>query len=272
MARIEDLKVLIISLPGAEDRRARMRRQLDPLGFDYAFFDAVDGRGLDVPAHRAYDARRRRAFGRDMAGCELGCLLSHRAVYERMLAERLDPVLVLEDDAVLADDFKAVLAALLDTTQSYDLVRFIGKAKLARLRQRRICCLCQGHWLTRLETTPGDAYAYLIRLSGAEKLLPHLQRNWLPVDALMGRRWQHGLDWFIVQPAVADFDQGSDSQIEPKRFDKTLQIGGMERALYPLTRALHKLGDGLGKRWSYWSSWVEDRRRGQEAGPTRVGR
>lgn len=262
MVGSQELKVLVINLPAAADRRAAMRRQLDALGLAYEFVEAIDGRGFDVTAHPAYDTgRRRRAFGRDMTGGELGCLLSHRAVYEKIVAEDLDPVLVLEDDAVLGPDFVAVLASLLAAPLPYDLVRFIGSSKLARLRQRPVWPLAGGHWLVRLETTPGGAYAYLMRRAAAQKLLPFLQRNWLPIDALMGRRWEHGLDWFVVQPAVADHDAAVESIIGMTRFEKGLRLGGVERLLYPLTRAAYKVSETIGKRLSYWSSWAEDRRR-----------
>ncbi|WP_420345766.1 glycosyltransferase family 25 protein [Pelagibius sp.] len=272
------VKVLVISLSDAEDRRAIMRARLDPLGLDYAFVEGVDGRRFDVLAHPAYDSpRRRRGFGRDMTGGELGCLLSHRKVMEIMVAERLDPVLVLEDDAVLAPDLMAVLHALLACPVPYDAVRLIGSPKLARLTQRRVWPLAPGYWLNRLETTPGGAYAYLLRRSGAEKLLPYLQRNWLPVDALMGRAWDHGLDWFIVQPGVTDYDRAVGSHIGETRFDKTLQLTAAERLTYPLTRAGQKLSETFGKRRVYWATRAADRRwrrqaekQGGAAPPARV--
>ena len=243
-----------------------MRRQLAALGLDFAFVEGVDGRGFDVAAHPAYDApRRRRAFGRDMTGGELGCLLSHRSVYEAMVAEDLDPVLVLEDDAVLGADFPAVLASILRLPRPFDLVRFIGHPKIERQRQRRLCDLDRGHRLVRLEGTPGGAYAYLIRRSGAEKLLPALQRNWLPVDVMMGRSWQHGLDWAAVQPAVAYIDHALGSHIGDQRFDKTLAKGAAALPGHRLRRARHTLSESLYKRLAYWAAWPADRRRLREA-------
>lgn len=258
--------VRVISLPEAEARRAKMRRRLAALGLDFAFVEGVDGRGFDVAAHPAYDApRRRRAFGRDMTGGELGCLLSHRSVYEAMVAEDLDPVLVLEDDAVLGADFPAVLASILRLPRPFDLVRFIGYPKIAHLRQRRLCDLDRGYRLVRLATTPGGAYAYLIRRSGAEKLLPALQRNWLPVDVTMGRSWAHGLDWAVVQPAVTDYDRALDSHIGEERFHKPA-VNGIGATGYLLGRARHTLTESLNKRLAYWSAWPADRRRLKEVG------
>lgn len=255
------LRVLVITLPDAQERREQIRQLLTALGLPFEFFPGVDGRAFDVAAHPAYDsARRRRAFGRDLTSGEIGCLLSHRAVYEKMLAESLDEVLVLEDDVLLGPDFLRVLAALRDCPVPYDMVRFLGAPKIARLPQRHVYHLVGNYWLSRLATTPGGAYAYLIRLQGAKKLLPFLQRNWLPVDTLMGRSWEHGLQWFAVQPSPCDYDRRFDSAIGDARFDKALALRGVERLTFPLTRALHKLSEAIGKRSFYWRQRLADRR------------
>ncbi|MEQ8357181.1 MAG: glycosyltransferase family 25 protein [Kiloniellaceae bacterium] len=255
------VKILVINLRGSTERRDRMRRQLEALGLDFDFVDAVDGRGFDLATHPAYDGpRRRRAYGRDLSGGELGCLLSHRSIYEKMLAEGLEQVLVLEDDVILGADFLAVLPSILAASADCDVVRFLSARKIARLRQRRVAPLAGGYWLARLETTPGGAYAYLIRRRGAEKLLPFMQRNWLPVDTLMGRSWETGLRWLIVCPALADYDRDIDPDISFSRYDKGARRGGAGRLAYRLSRARFKLLETLGKRRVYWSAWAADRR------------
>ena len=257
----QTVPILVISLAGEEERRKRVRKQIEALGLVFEFFPAVDGRKLNPMASPAYDSvRRRRAFGRDLTGGEIGCLLSHRAIYEKMVAEALDEVLVLEDDAILGPDFPSVLAALQRRPVPYDMIRFFGDPKIAQLPQRYLCPLVGDYRLSRLATTPGGAQAYLIRLQGAKKLLPFMQRNWLPVDILMGRSWEHGLQWFTVQPSPSDYDRTLESAIGNTRFDKSLALGGAERLIYPITRALHKMSEGIGKRSFYWSKWPADRR------------
>ncbi len=254
-----DLKILVINLARSSERRAGMRRQLEALGVDFEFVAAVDGRDFDVQAHPAYDSpRRRRAFGRDLNGGELGCLLSHRAIFQRMVDEGLEQVLVLEDDVVLGADFLAVMPSILAAAEHYDIVRFLSASKIARLRQRRVLPLAKGYSLARLETTPGGAYAYLIRRRAAERLLPLMQRNWLPVDTLMGRAWEHGLNWLIVWPALADYDRNIDPDISFARYYKGAQLRGAEKLRYRLTRAWFKIAETVGKRWVFWSRWWAD--------------
>ena len=258
--------ILVINLARAEARRAKVRERLEAQGLDFEFVEAVDGRGIEPAAHPLYDAaRRRRVFGRDLTGGEIGCFLSHRSILERMVAEEIEEVLVLEDDAILGPDFLTVLAAIRACPVPYDMVRFFGDPRTARRRQRRLFPLGERHWLTRLATASSGAQVYLIRLSGARCLLPHMQRIWIPVDALMGRSWTHGLRWFTVSPPVADYDRAMGSDIGDDRFFVTLDSGPAQRALHLLSRFAFKFSTAVGKRWIYWSAWPGDRRYRQRA-------
>ncbi|NIA71079.1 glycosyltransferase family 25 protein [Pelagibius litoralis] len=258
---MQAVKVLVINLARAEARREGMRRRLDALGLDYEFIAAVDGRQLDVTSHPAYDRKRRRyAYGRDLTAAELGCALSHRAACERLLAGDLDQVLVLEDDAVFGPDFPAVMAAILACDTPFDMVRFVDGAKLQRRRRRRVASLTGDYWLVRPETTLGGAHAYLLRRSGAEKLLPAMQRNWLAVDSLMGRSWDHGLVWFTVEPVPVAPDVALESTIGTLRHEKVMETGLAHRLAFPAIRALRKVQETVGKRRVYWFTWAEDRR------------
>jgi glycosyl transferase family 25 len=253
--------ILVINLARAEIRRAKIRERLEAQGLAFEFVEAVDGRHIDPAAHPLYDAeRRRRVFGRDLTGGEIGCFLSHRSILERMVAERIEEVLVLEDDAILGPDFLAVLAAIRACPVPYDMVRFFGDPRTARRRQRRLFPLGGHHWLTRLATASSGAQVYLIRLGGARRLLPRMQRIWMPVDALMGRSWAHGLRWFTVNPPVADYDRSLGSDIGDDRFFVTFKLGPARRALHLLSRFAFKAVTAMGKRWTYWSAWPSDRR------------
>ena len=67
-----------------------MTERLNPLGVNYSFIEAVNGSALDLKTLPVYDgARRRMLFGRDMSKGELGCLLSHRAIYQKIVDEKI---------------------------------------------------------------------------------------------------------------------------------------------------------------------------------------
>jgi glycosyl transferase family 25 len=259
-----NFKTFVITLPEAKERQVHMTKMLNNLGIPFAFFDAVDGRGFDVPSHPAYNKTLRRLyFGRDMTGGEMGVMLSHRKIYEQMIAENIDMALIFEDDAlVIGEGFRAVVEALVSGEQDFDLVRFLGSDKVAALRQYKKRMITNQHSLNRLRTTPGGAHAYIIRRSGAEKMLKVLRRVYLPIDTLMGHIWLSGLKAYVTQPGMVIQDEAQEQFIGAARFRKKPETRGAMRALFPLTRAGFKAYEGVMKNISYTRGRFQDRRGG----------
>lgn len=171
-------RIFVVSLRRATERRERLKERLAGLG--YEFLDAVDKLDLDrdrLLREGRYDERAtRRAyrFRKDMTLGAIGCALSHRALYERMLASGWERMLVLEDDVVPR---AGALAALPDTLRElpakWDLCylgywRNEGVTPRGRLRQAAYVALAP-LGLSRWRT--GEALRLLPR-----RFSPHLRR------------------------------------------------------------------------------------------------
>ncbi len=255
-------RIFVINLERDQLRREQMRERLDALGLAFEFLPAVLGTAIDLDTCPHYDgARRRRYFGRDMTQGEVGCLLSHRRIYEIMLRDDVACALVLEDDVTFEPDFAEVLRALMDNPVKWDMVRFLGSPKIYRLGRRLIAPLVGRYWIARIPGTHGGAHGYLLTQNAARILLAHTARSWLPIDTLQGRCWETGLESVVVHPAPLWPDPAAGTTISDVRFDKTLRIGGLDRLLYPLRRFALKLGETIGKRRVYWGAWNRDGRR-----------
>lgn len=89
------MKAVVINLARRPDRLALFMTRWERLGLDVELevFEAVDGNEVPVPDYWAENAGA------------YGCYVSHL----RVLREATGPVLVLEDDAVFADDFSRVV-------------------------------------------------------------------------------------------------------------------------------------------------------------------
>lgn len=251
----------VINMAKHAERRAAMTERLGAIGLPFTFFEAVDGYALSLADCQVYDgARRRRWFGRDMTQGEVGCLMSHRAIYQRMVDEDIPVALVLEDDVMFEAEFPAVLAALLASPVRWDMVRFLGSPKIYKLGRREIADLVPGYRLARIPGTHGGTHAYLMTLHAARVLLRHTQRSWVPIDTLQGRCWTTGLESLVIHPAPLHTDEAAGSTIGDARFDKTVRLTGWSKALFPARRFWFKLCETAGKRYVYWSSLFRDRR------------
>ena len=157
----------VISIKSEDARRNAIKAHLDSLGIEFSFFDAVDGRHMNVLEHPGYDCKRRRACnGVDLKPGELGCILSHRTLYEHCLKQGHEYVLILEDDARLHEDTKDALEALIQSKHNFAIIRLFGSPKVARGKHRKIIPLIKDFWLVRLRTLHGGTHATLMRNSG----------------------------------------------------------------------------------------------------------
>lgn len=101
------MRVFLINLVRNPERLASAVRQLTRLGISYERVDAVDGKTLsDEACRRAVNRFRWTcAVGRAIRAGEIGCAMSHYAIYRRMIEEGIPYACVLEDDVLLADAF-----------------------------------------------------------------------------------------------------------------------------------------------------------------------
>jgi glycosyl transferase, family 25 len=185
---------LVISLPIATARRAMQAAQLGRLGIAHRFLDATAV--ADIPP--AELARLERAWCRPLRPAEVACALSHRRAWKEVAAGQ-GPVLILEDDAVLAPDTAAVIAALagradLDcvTLETFTLPKVLGPPRPLPVA---------GYALSEVFRDSGGAAAYLLWPEGARKLLRG-RPGFLPLaDAAINLA--RGLRKHQVEPACA---------------------------------------------------------------------
>ena len=251
--------IFVINLEHSADRRAAMIARLDPLHVNYSFFKAVNGQALDIDALPAYAKTRRRLFfGRDLTKGEIGCLLSHKAVYQHIVDNNIDRAIILEDDVFIEPAFPQIIREIIQSPVKWDVIRFLAYDKVQKIGRDVFALPSKPHVLARIPTTSGGAYCYMVNQKAARAFLHHMQKNVLPVDILHGYVWRTGLETFILRPSPVAADLMNESTIGVVRFDKTIKLTGWQKAVYPLTRAWLKFSELVGKRVSYWASWPRD--------------
>lgn len=116
------MKVYLINLERNVDRLQSASRQLGAQGIDFERFSAVDGSALTNADRKRVMARfhARMARHNPLTKGELGCALSHAAIWRKMIEGQIPVALVLEDDVQLSDRFTRALARV---TESMDVDR-----------------------------------------------------------------------------------------------------------------------------------------------------
>ena len=258
------IHVYVISLSDETLRRKSVKNKLNGIFDKFEFFEAIDGKKENLLKHKDYQGLKRRlCYGKDLTQGELGCCFSHRALLEKIVTKKIPISLVLEDDFILFKNFRVVLDRLIGCSYPWEVVRFLGKPKIARLMQRKVTKLYKDYYLTRLSTSPGGAYAYIISYNGARKLLKSMKKISCPNDTIMGLPWKSGLDVLTIQPAIASWDRDFESAIGDERYEKNKLIG-WEKGVYPITRAAFKFKVGLLKKLFYFLYFFKDKRFNRE--------
>lgn len=108
----DDFPILVISLSDAKDRQSKIEKDLSSYGLPFEFHTAVDGRkGLDETYNALVDRPKLyHNANRQVADGEIACALSHHEIYTRIVTENLAGAIILEDDAIIGDDFADFVA------------------------------------------------------------------------------------------------------------------------------------------------------------------
>lgn len=101
------IPVFLVNLDRNPERLESAKRQLDALGVPFERIAAVDGSRLSAAEVRGAvnRFRWRCAVGRPVRLGEIGCAMSHHAIYRRMIRENIPVVCILEDDVLLEPTF-----------------------------------------------------------------------------------------------------------------------------------------------------------------------
>ncbi len=192
------MNVFLINLDKNTDRLVSADEQLHRLGVSYERFSAINGKALsDVERKRLSSSFRSwLCLAHVIKGGELGCALSHMAVYRLMVERQLPYALVLEDDVILSDRFP-------------DVLQMAEQYVNSNLPQVILFSDWGGEGGSSYENglqelqSAGCADAYLITLSAA-KLILRVNQPVICVADAWGR-WvrRHGLKLYRAYPTTA---------------------------------------------------------------------
>lgn len=236
-AKLDDVAILCVNLARAPDRRAQMQVEAARLGLDIGFVDAVDGRSLSDAERAAYDpAARRRTWRAEMTSNEIACVLSHRKALETFLGGDKPFLVLLEDDAVLAEDFADTVAELASAPALWRLVRL--ETRLADDPGRAVAALPSGRKLVvKRKWTLGGA-ATLFSRGSAQRFLEGSARFFEAYDNLLGRPGvAGGVIFELDQPVVAE--RGVESTLETQA-SRAAPAKKRMRAWWRLTKSLER--------------------------------
>lgn len=160
------MKIFVINLPSAVERRQFQEAQLSKLGLDYEVLSATSTNDI---SDETYD-KHYFDWQRPLKTVEVACYYSHRSVWQKIIDSN-SPALILEDDALLSKYSAEVLESLERfTTADFVQLEVRNRKKLIAKKGLQIT---SKHKLHRLYLDRTGAAGYVLWPSGARKLMNH---------------------------------------------------------------------------------------------------
>lgn len=111
------MKIYVINVPVATERRAMQEAQAARFGLDMHFISAIDAEGLSD----AFCQRAANNWTRSVSKKDIACFLSHRHVWS-LAAQEDGPVMIIEDDVVFSPAIPGVLAHIAARRDAYNVI------------------------------------------------------------------------------------------------------------------------------------------------------
>jgi glycosyl transferase family 25 len=228
------VRCFVINLEDEVGRRTAIERQLRDLRLSHEIMPAI--RGSTIPSHewaRYYDhVRFERIYGRRIRPGELGCALSHLAVYRAVVERDLPFCFVLEDDAWLNPNVPALLQAIEARYRSDDPVLLLLSGATS-VRGAAYDRLWSGY-VVSVATAAFGAHAYVVSNAAARRLLDALHPVRHVADCWTWLHRHAHVRVLALRPTAVTLDLSGESSIAtdiPAPQDARTRLAGLGRTL-----------------------------------------
>lgn len=175
----DKLPLFVINLDSSKNKMAFMKNQLECAGLNYERISAVCGADFaDAELKAVYSEKdNKKHYHRDLTLGEIGCYMSHRKAWQKMVAEHIELAVIVEDDVNIESSYFA-LADYIEILSSYDLIKLTDNQDISPANSRPLSTTAEVVSYNRI---PNCTTGYIISISGAKKMLSRKQ-FFRPVD------------------------------------------------------------------------------------------
>ncbi|MDC9727543.1 MAG: glycosyltransferase family 25 protein [Candidatus Thioglobus sp.] len=217
---LKTIPIFVVNLPQSIEKRKHIRALCDKYRLNPEFIDAVDGRLLSDEEVAKISPKEQtiKNIGRRLTKGEVGCALSHKLIYQKIVDNNIKAALILEDDAKFNQDFINFISAVgANNFKDLDIIL------MGHNNQRRPICSWQDKIKIKkyalkkpLEIIFGT-HGYCITNKGAKKMLSNIGQITLPIDHYTGDVQYVNLRLLHPQVVLINETMASLSELESDR-------------------------------------------------------
>ena len=240
------IPIFIINLPQSNDRRDFMKAQCESLCISPVFIDAVYGKDLTKTDIEKYcnQKKAKQLYGRELLVGEVGCVLSHKKIYQKIVDENIPYAVILEDDVLIEEGFNTAVEAILSSDTKWDLILlghnkgFDKNQEFDSIKSYWGCVqLNKKFALGRVVRGGLGTFGYLISTIGARKLLNYFKEEKIthPIDKITSN--SRIINVYGLFPSVVTVDIRFYSMIENEKLRDNDRQGDI---VYQIARSVKK--------------------------------
>ncbi|MFC4700704.1 glycosyltransferase family 25 protein [Glaciecola siphonariae] len=195
------LPIFVINLDGSDQRLANVSAQLAQYDLSFERISAVDGRIMSESQRLEHysPSLNRAGYYKSLTPGEIGCYLSHRKAWQRIVDENLEAAIILEDDFLMPHGLNDV-AQFVQSKQAFDYVKLSDHP--GRPRKTKTLKKIGDSQLVVFDKVPARTCAQLVSREGARKLLQASESFGRPVDIDLQYWWEKDIRVMGIKPFV----------------------------------------------------------------------
>ncbi len=216
---MSNIPIFVINLARSSLRKKQMAFQLTRLGLEHEFVPAVDGASLDDATLVAIENNRdAQLYAKPFTVGEIGCGLSHLAVYKKICDDAIPCALILEDDVFLEAQLAHIVDApvIAQMPKGWDMLlcAYVQRGNMYSKPYKHARIQWSGR--TRLVGGHGNCFtagfatefcyhtaAYIVSQAGAQKFCEIGSPMKMPADILTGNAHAYGMKAYVLQKPCA---------------------------------------------------------------------
>ncbi len=175
------MKVFVLNLEHNTERRKYIKKVLQDVPIEYEIIYGVYGKAIKN-LNEVYDPILAEKKAKQQLNLgEIGCALSHKAVYKKMIDENIQQALILEDDIRILPNFFEVYTAIskLDVRNKIILLGTIVTKPIKKIWKKKLTATNSMYLV--LNNYAGG-YSYVIGLEAAKKIYYHNEKIFIEAD------------------------------------------------------------------------------------------
>ncbi|GAB0108883.1 glycosyltransferase family 25 protein [Pseudoalteromonas distincta] len=206
--------IFVINLARSTNRLIQTTARLSSVNLEFKRIDAIDGNDLNVKQKYLHYSPQlnKQKYHYALNNGQIGCYLSHRKAWQKIVDEKLQYAIVLEDDFYIDESIHDAIKNIEQLKQPWQLIKLAAYEN----RTRPIAyqhSLNNHQQLVIHKKLMSGCCATAISYEGAKQLLESTEQFGRPVDCDLQHIWETQVNGFSLMPYPIKQDANIKSDI-----------------------------------------------------------